>query len=321
MVATEFDPPTTVVGFKVTLVMLIGLMVRDSFRATVPSTAVILAVTGWVTVDVLTVNVADEAPLGTTTDFGGLAADRLLDVATLTPPCGAGPVRVTVPMQGAPPPRVVGFSCSWLNVGALIVKLAFTDEPTIFAVTRATELADTGPVLNLKTTDLAPAGMATDDGPPQARTVEDRLTIVPPDGAADPIWTVPEQDDPPVNVEGLKESEASFGAWMVSVAFAEDFTNTPFIVTEVVTETGLVLTEKVALVEPAGTVTEEGTEAPWLDELSATAKPDDPALADRVTVPVEVTPPATLTGDSENFLIDWAWAEVVAMRTAIHRIA
>jgi len=66
----------------------------------------------------------------------------------------------------------------------------------------------------------------------------------------------------------------------------------------VATET--VVTVKVAVLEPAVTVTEAGTDAAALSELSVTAEPPVGALPVRVTVPVELLLPITVVGLSET---------------------
>ena len=71
------------------------------------------------------------------------------------------------------------------------------------------------------------------------------------------------------------------------------------IVTKVETRTTEVLTAKVALVAPAGTVTLEGTLAAPLLLESMTCAPPAGAGAPSVTMPVEVCrPPITLVGFS-----------------------
>ena len=54
--------------------------------------------------DVVTMNVAELLPGGTVTLAGTLATEGLLlDSATTVPPAGAGPLRVTVPVDVPPP--------------------------------------------------------------------------------------------------------------------------------------------------------------------------------------------------------------------------
>ena len=64
-----------------------------------------------VTLLVLTVNVALLAPPATVTLAGTVAAVVLsLDRETAAPPLGAGPLRVTVPVEGDPPVTLMGLS-------------------------------------------------------------------------------------------------------------------------------------------------------------------------------------------------------------------
>ena len=63
---------------------------------------------------VVTVKVALVAPAGTVTLEGTLAAAiLLLESVTWAPPAGAGPLRITVPVEDCTPPTtLVGFSAS-----------------------------------------------------------------------------------------------------------------------------------------------------------------------------------------------------------------
>ena len=72
-----------------------------------------------VTAVVFTVNVALLAPAATITVAGTVAADvLLLERETTAPPVGAGPLSVTVPVEGDPPVTLVGFSVSEERVRA-----------------------------------------------------------------------------------------------------------------------------------------------------------------------------------------------------------
>jgi len=72
-----------------------------------------------VTALVLTVNVALLAPAATVTLAGTVAVDvLLLERETVAPPAGAGPLSVTVPVEGDPPVTLVGFSVSEERVRA-----------------------------------------------------------------------------------------------------------------------------------------------------------------------------------------------------------
>jgi hypothetical protein len=63
-----------------------------------------------VTALVFTVNVALVAPAATATLVGTATADTLLERLTTAPPLGAAVVRVTVPVEEAPPMTLVGLS-------------------------------------------------------------------------------------------------------------------------------------------------------------------------------------------------------------------
>ena len=71
-----------------------------------------------VTALVLTVNVALLAPAATVTLAGTVATALLpLERETVAPPAGAGPLSVTVPVEGDPPVTLAGFSVSEERVG------------------------------------------------------------------------------------------------------------------------------------------------------------------------------------------------------------
>jgi hypothetical protein len=71
------------------------------------------------TMDVFTVKVALVAPAGTVMLVGTLATPLLLKSRICTPPAGAGPVNVTLPVEDCKPPiTLVGFRVSEERVGS-----------------------------------------------------------------------------------------------------------------------------------------------------------------------------------------------------------
>jgi hypothetical protein len=74
---------------------------------------------------VVTVKVAVVALAATVTLAGTVAAGLLLLSATTMPPGGAGPLSVTVPVDGLPPSTLVGFSLTEDNVAVVTVSVAF----------------------------------------------------------------------------------------------------------------------------------------------------------------------------------------------------
>jgi hypothetical protein len=65
---------------------------------------------------VVAVKVAVVAPAATVTDAGTWTAAVLLEVKlTTAPPAGAGPLRVTVPVEEAPPATDVGLTLTPVN--------------------------------------------------------------------------------------------------------------------------------------------------------------------------------------------------------------
>ena len=74
--------------------------------------------------DVVTMNVAELLPGGTVTLAGTLATEGLLlDSATTVPPVGAGPLRVTVPVEELPAFTVEGESVNDDGTGGLMARV------------------------------------------------------------------------------------------------------------------------------------------------------------------------------------------------------
>jgi len=82
------------------------------------------------TIDVSTVNVAMVDPPGMVALDGTVAAEGLsLERETTAPPLGAGPFRVTVPVEEFPPVTVVGLRRSEERTAGLTVSEAVREAP------------------------------------------------------------------------------------------------------------------------------------------------------------------------------------------------
>jgi len=95
------------------------LTCKFALLLTVPYEAEIVTEVEKRTVDVFTVNVALLVPAATVTLEGTLATPvLLLESMTWAPPAGAGPLRVTVPVDELPPVTLGGLSVSEERVGS-----------------------------------------------------------------------------------------------------------------------------------------------------------------------------------------------------------
>src|SRR5512137_1228009 len=105
--------------------------------------------------------------------------------------------------------------------GAFTVSDAVRVTPPALAV-RVTEVAAaTEVVATVKVAVVAPARTVTEAGTVADALLEERLTAVPPVGAAAVSVTVPVEDDPPVTAVGftetLESADVTAGAFTVSV--------------------------------------------------------------------------------------------------------
>src|SRR5882762_2705587 len=124
-VPVEGEPPMTLLGFSVSEVRVgpeggTGVTVRVAVCCwDVPASEAEM-VTGveLATAMVVIWNVAMAVPAATVTLAGTVATDVLLLEREITvPPPGAGPLKVTLPVEGFPPLTLVGFSVSEVRVG------------------------------------------------------------------------------------------------------------------------------------------------------------------------------------------------------------
>src|SRR2546429_644490 len=93
---------------------------------------------------------------------GTVAMDvLLLESAATTPPAGAGPLRVTVPVDDVPPVALDGFNVSEVRTGGSTVMEAVCVTPLKTAERIAVVDAATGLVLTANVVLAVPSGMVT----------------------------------------------------------------------------------------------------------------------------------------------------------------
>jgi hypothetical protein len=245
-----------------------------------------------------TVNVAVDAPAATVTEAGTVALVLLDDRLTLSPLEGAGPLRVTVPVELLPPTTEVGeiaMLCSAEGVTASIV--VFVTEPKT-AVMVAVVVVATDEVVIVKVAVEPPAATFTEVGTVTLVVLDDKLTLVAP-GPAGPVRvTVPVEVFPPTRVLGDTVRPDSCAAVIASVADFVVLPCEPVILTVVYAPTAEVPILNVTDVAPANTVTLAGTVAlALLDERLITVPPG-PAAPLSVTVPIADVPPRTEVGET-----------------------
>lgn len=199
-VPVEEFPPTNVVGERAMLVSVAALTVSVAVCVAPLSVPVIVTVAVVDTAVVVTAKVALVAPAGTLTEAGTVAQALLDDKVTLVPPGPAGPVRVTVPVDGLPPISVEGERVILVSPAGLIVRLAVNVVDPSVAEIVAVAAVDTADVVILKVADVVPAATVTVAGTTPFALELDKLIVVPPDGADPLMKTVPVKDVPPVTV-------------------------------------------------------------------------------------------------------------------------
>ncbi len=115
-VAVEDVPPFTDVGLRVTVPMIGGSTEQRAVNDVPPDAAV--SVTAWVAVTGVddTEKVAELEPAGIVTVAGTVRAELLDEILTVTPPAGAGLLRVNVPTGLLPPTIDFVFNVNAVNV-------------------------------------------------------------------------------------------------------------------------------------------------------------------------------------------------------------
>ena len=120
-VPVEGFPPTTVTGASVRPVGTGAVAVMELATEDAPRVAVMTAPLSITTGSVEAVNVIEDEEDGTVTDAGTVATVVSEDEReTSSPPAGAGPLRVTVPVVGCPPATVAGLRATDRTTGEAV---------------------------------------------------------------------------------------------------------------------------------------------------------------------------------------------------------
>jgi hypothetical protein len=109
-------------------------------------------------------NVEVVFPAGTVTEGGTVAATLPLESDTTVPVAPAGPLRVTVAVEGLPPSTDDGFRPIDVSVAGLTVRVAVCVVEFCVAVMSALVLTFTPVVVMLNVAVVLPAAMVTDAG-------------------------------------------------------------------------------------------------------------------------------------------------------------
>jgi len=217
----EGDPPVTLVGFSVSEARVgpgggWGVTVSEVVCVTPAYDAEIVTGVELATAIVVTCTVARVSPAATVMLAGTVAAEvLLLDRETTAPPLGAGPLSITVPVDGFPPLTLVGLTVSALRVGlgggwGVTVSGAVCVTPAYDAeIVTGVELA-TAIVVTCTVARVSPAATVMLAGTVAAEVLLlDRETTVPPLGAGPLSITVPVDGLPPLTLVGLTVSADS----------------------------------------------------------------------------------------------------------------
>lgn len=131
-------PPTTELEDSFKLTKRSGVTVTFAVLVELPDLAVIALVNAEPTAIVVSLNVAELAPAAMVTLAGGEAIYPLDERVTATPPAGASPLRVTVPVGEVPAITGEGVIVKPSRAGGLIVSVAVLEVGLTFAVIATT---------------------------------------------------------------------------------------------------------------------------------------------------------------------------------------
>jgi len=309
LVRATLIPPVGAGPFRVTVPVELLLLIVDGLRASpvttnglivnvallVPPVAVAVIVEAVVlaTSGADAVKVADVPPAATVIELGTdtpFVAERL----TVSPPVGAGPFRVIVPVLEDPPVTAVGLN-EMVGTSAVIVNIPVALPPVVEAVIVELVVEATCPVVTLKLAVVAPATTDTDEGTP-APDVALKLTVKPPLGAGPLIVTVPLELWPANTLDGLNKTELGTNGLIVNGAEALCAPTDALMFATWVLVTKEVEILNVPVLAPAAILTRAGIVALLLSEFKTNCKPPAGARVLIVTVAVDELEPITVDG-------------------------
>ena len=233
--------------------------------------------------------------------MAGLGADN----CTTAPLAGAGPLRVTVPVEAEPAATVDGLRVSdvtpTVTPGLMVIPVLAVELPNA-AVMVAGVAVVTGNAPKEKSPELVPADTKTFGGRLTAGLFAESDTRTCPAGAGPERVTVPAPPWPPVNVLTLTVSDASDSdePGIVSVFVSAVSSYEATMSTGVVAGTFCTLMPKVMLEAPTGTTMSGDSPTAGLLVVSLTIAPlvDGAGVAGigplKVTVPVTLAPPVAV---------------------------
>jgi hypothetical protein len=156
---------------------------------------------------VLMLNAADDCPAATNTLAGTVALVEFDPRVTVSPPVGAFPFRVTVPVDELLPITVAGETETLESATGLIVRppviVMLSPVAEIVATVRVVTLA----VVTVNVAEVEPAATVTVAGTIALALLDDSDITAPPDGAGPLTVIVAVDDAPPTTVEGVNVSK------------------------------------------------------------------------------------------------------------------
>lgn len=214
-------------------------------------------------------------------------------------------VSVTVHVAVAPTAIVEGLQARLLiTVNGVTTTEAVMEDPFAVAVTATAVVAVTEAAVAEKEAVVEPAATVTEAGTVRAALLSEMATARPPEGAAPESDTVQAEVLPELTEEGEHTRLLiTVSGLTVTDAVLEEAFEAAVMVTAVLAVTELAVAVNRTEVEPAATVTEEGTVSAELLSETVTTWPPVGAALERVTVHEEVPPELTEEGVHRRVLM------------------